>query len=156
MVMLAEQTRDIEHGRHDRAWRLLRRYIGSAAGIVLVVVPLAWIWMESLIRIIYGARYVGATDAARLMLLAAAVQLILGWTKSLPRLDREAGPAHHGTGASRSARSCRSSSSSGASTARPGQRAASVGSSLVLAAFWLVGLLRMRGRPLADVDGAVS
>ena len=124
MVMLAEQTRDIEHGRHDRAWRLLRRYIGSAAGIVLVVVPLAWIWMESLIRIIYGARYIGATDAARLMLLAAAVQLILGWTKSFPSRSGSRACARRDK-RSRSAPSCRSSSSSGASTARPEQRAAS-------------------------------
>ena len=96
--MLAEQTRDIEHGRHDRAWRLLRRYIGGATGIALVVVPLAWIWMESLIRVIYGARYIGATDAARLMLLAAAVQLDPRLDEVLPGLDREARLAHHRSG----------------------------------------------------------
>ena len=155
MVMLAEQTRDIEHGRHDRAWRLLRRYIGSAAGIVLVVVPLAWIWMESLIRIIYGARYIGATDAARLMLLAAAVQLILGWTKSFPVSIGK--PGMRTTGQALEIGTLVPlvlilGNLYGAAGAAGGV----FGSSLVLAAFWLVGLLRMRGRPLADVDGAVS
>ena len=35
-------------------------------------------------RIAYGHKYSGASDAARLMLLAGALQLVLAWTKSLP------------------------------------------------------------------------
>ena len=133
-------------GAHDRAWRLLRRYIGSAAGIVLVVVPLAWIWMESLIRIIYGARYVGATDAARLMLLAAAVQLILGWTKSFPVSIGRPGCAPTGQ-ALEIGTLVPLVLVLGSLYGAAGAAGGVFGSSLVLAAFWLVGLLRMRGAP---------
>ncbi len=40
--------------------------------------------MPHLIALVYGSRYLGATDAARLFLLTAAVQLVVGWTKSFP------------------------------------------------------------------------
>jgi O-antigen/teichoic acid export membrane protein len=40
--------------------------------------------MPDLLRIFYGQDYVGATDAARLMLLSAAVLVVSGWSKSFP------------------------------------------------------------------------
>ena len=146
MVLLAEQTRDIEHGRHDRAARLLRRYIGSAAGIVLVVVPLAWIWMESLIRIIYGARLrrrdgCRAADAPR---RRAAAHLRLD--EVVPRLDRAAGPADRSAQAIEIGVLVPLVLVLGALYGATGAAAASSARRLVLAAFWLVGLLRMRGR----------
>jgi O-antigen/teichoic acid export membrane protein len=33
---------------------------------------------------VFGAEYEGAVDAARIILLAAAVSFVIGWTKSLP------------------------------------------------------------------------
>lgn len=84
LVLLAEQTRDIEHGRADNASRLLRRYIGLTAAIAAVSVPPLWIWTPDLIRLVYKAQYVPATTAMRLMLVAAAVQLVLGWTRTYP------------------------------------------------------------------------
>ena len=41
-------------------------------------------WMPDLVRLVYSARYLGAADAARVFLLAAAVQFLVGWTKSFP------------------------------------------------------------------------
>jgi O-antigen/teichoic acid export membrane protein len=84
LVLLAEQTRDVEHGRADKAFRLLGRYIAATAVLSLVVTPLAWIAMPTLIRWTYKAKYVPAADAFRVMLLAAAVQLVFAWTKSFP------------------------------------------------------------------------
>ena len=85
LVLLAEQTRDVEHGRADRAYALLRRYIGGAVGArARRRAARSGSAMPTLVRWVYGARYVGATDAVRLMLVAAAIQLIFGWTKSFP------------------------------------------------------------------------
>ncbi len=84
LVLLAEQTRDIEHGRSDRAYRLLYHYILATLAGAVVIVPLVWLFTPTLVRVIYGLRYVGAVDAVRLILLAAAVQLVFGWTKSFP------------------------------------------------------------------------
>ena len=84
LVLLAEQTRDIEHGRADRAFALLRRYIAVTVVIGAVVTPLLWWAMPTLIRVVYKPKYVGAADAFRVMLLAAVVQLVFAWTKSFP------------------------------------------------------------------------
>jgi O-antigen/teichoic acid export membrane protein len=40
--------------------------------------------MPTLVRAIYKAKYVPASDAFRVMLLAAMVQLVFAWTKSFP------------------------------------------------------------------------
>jgi O-antigen/teichoic acid export membrane protein len=84
LVLLAEQTRDVEHGRAHRAYALLNRYIAGTIALGVVGVPLLWFAMPTLVRWVYGSRYLGATDAVRLMLVAAAIQLVFGWTKSFP------------------------------------------------------------------------
>jgi O-antigen/teichoic acid export membrane protein len=40
--------------------------------------------MPWLVRVFFGSDYAAATDAARIILVAAAIQLVLGWTKSFP------------------------------------------------------------------------
>ena len=40
--------------------------------------------MPWLVRVVLGTDYVPATDAARILLLAACLRLVLGWTKSFP------------------------------------------------------------------------
>jgi O-antigen/teichoic acid export membrane protein len=55
-----------------------------AAGLMLVAVPLFWLAMPFLVDLVFGEEYDGAVDAARIVLLAAALQLVLGWTKSFP------------------------------------------------------------------------
>jgi O-antigen/teichoic acid export membrane protein len=84
LVLLAEQTRDVEHGRIDRAYALLRRYIVATTALGIVITPVLWILMPTLIRWVLKAKYVPATNAFRVMLLAAAVQLVFAWTKSFP------------------------------------------------------------------------
>jgi len=84
MVLLTEQTRDWEHGRRSTVMRGVRRYSGLAALLMLVVVPPLYYWMPALVRFVYKASYVGAADAARVFLLAAAVLFLVGWTKSFP------------------------------------------------------------------------
>jgi len=84
LVLLAEQTRDVEQGRADRAFAFLRRYIGGTALLGIVGVPLLWLATPTLVRLVYGSRYLGASNAVRLMLVAAAIQLVFGWSKSFP------------------------------------------------------------------------
>jgi O-antigen/teichoic acid export membrane protein len=84
LVLLAEQTRDVEHGRTDRAVALLRRYVIWTTLLVVVAVPLVWFAVPTLIRWVYGARWVGASNPVRLMLVGAAIQLVFGWAKSFP------------------------------------------------------------------------
>lgn len=85
LVLLAEQTHDFEHGRIDRMRAMLRRYMLGTTALLLVATPLLWWAMAWLVPAVYGAKYGGeAVTAARLILVAAAVQVIFGWTKSFP------------------------------------------------------------------------
>jgi O-antigen/teichoic acid export membrane protein len=83
-VLISEQTRDVERGRSDRAYALLNRYIGATIAICVVVTPPLWIFMPTLVRIVFHAEYVPAANAFRVMLLAAVIQFVFGWTKSFP------------------------------------------------------------------------
>jgi O-antigen/teichoic acid export membrane protein len=83
--LFTEQTRDFEAGRHEQMYAMLRRYIAGTTLLMLVVVPVLWWLMPALMGLAYGHEFrVHATDAARLVLVAAALQLIWGWTKSFP------------------------------------------------------------------------
>jgi O-antigen/teichoic acid export membrane protein len=85
LVLLTEQTRDFEAGRHDRMYSLLWRYIVGTTALMIVAVPLFWWLMPYLLGFVYSNAYrAHATNAARFILLAAALQFIWGWTKSFP------------------------------------------------------------------------
>jgi O-antigen/teichoic acid export membrane protein len=84
MVLLTEQTRDWEKGRQSVVLRGVRRYSLIATVVAVIAVPPLLIWIPDLIRFVNGPEYVGAATAARLLVLAAAVQLVVGWTKSFP------------------------------------------------------------------------
>jgi O-antigen/teichoic acid export membrane protein len=84
MVLLAEQTREWERGRREVVFRSVRRYTLAALGLSVLVVPPLWLAMEWLLVHVYGDKYRAAAPAARLILLAAAMQLVVGWTKSFP------------------------------------------------------------------------
>lgn len=84
LILLTEQTRDWERGRLDEVLLGVRRYMLAAAGLCLVLVPLFWWLMPDLIELVFEARYLPATDAARVILIAASIQLAFGWTKSFP------------------------------------------------------------------------
>jgi O-antigen/teichoic acid export membrane protein len=84
LILLTEQTRDWERGDEARVLAGVRRYTLLATPLMLVVVPVLFWLMPDLIRLVFGERYLDATDAARLILIAAGIQLAIGWTKSLP------------------------------------------------------------------------
>lgn len=84
MVLLTEQTRDWEHGRQSVVMRGIRNYSALAALLMVVAVPPLYYWMPDLVRLVYHARFEGAANAARVFLFAAAVQFLVGWTKSFP------------------------------------------------------------------------
>ena len=84
LIMFTEQTRDWERGREREVLGSVRRYSLAALSLMAVVVPIAWWLMPDLVRLVLGEDYLGAVDAARLILVAAALQLVYGWTKSLP------------------------------------------------------------------------
>jgi O-antigen/teichoic acid export membrane protein len=84
MVLLTEQTREWERGRQGAVLAGVRRYSLVAFGLAVVAVPPLYVFLPDLIRRINGPEYVGAASAGRVLLLAAAVQLVVGWTKSFP------------------------------------------------------------------------
>ena len=84
LIMLTEQTRDWEAGSTDAVFASVKRFSLSALALMAVTVPPFFVFMPALIRIFYGHSYSPASDAARLMLLAGAIQFVLAWTKSLP------------------------------------------------------------------------
>ncbi|MFN2628777.1 MAG: lipopolysaccharide biosynthesis protein [Gaiellaceae bacterium] len=84
MILLTEQTHDWERGRQSAVLRGVRRYSLAAAALMAAALPpLLW-FMPDLIRLVYSAKYLGATDASRVLAVAAAVVFVVGWTKSFP------------------------------------------------------------------------
>src|SRR6266508_549096 len=114
LIMLTEQTRDWEAGSTDAVFASVRRFSLAAIALMVVTVPPLFVFMPDLIRLVFGSKYAPATDAARLMLLAGAIQLVLGriceatgaaaatliatgvfaavWLVSLDRIRREHAP----------------------------------------------------------------
>ncbi len=84
LIMLTEQTRDWEAGSTDAVFAGVRRFSLAALALMIVTVPPTFVFMPDLVRIAFGSKYAPASDAARLMLIAGAIQLVLAWTKSLP------------------------------------------------------------------------
>ncbi|HEY4412106.1 MAG TPA: hypothetical protein VGN06_03835, partial [Gaiellaceae bacterium] len=84
MMLLTDQTREWERGNQAAVLRGIRRYTLAAFGIALVAVPPIYVFLPDLIRLVNGPAYVAAAPASRVLLLAAAVQLVVGWTKSFP------------------------------------------------------------------------
>lgn len=84
LILLTEQTRDWEHGRERTVLAGVRRYTVGAAALMAVCVPVFFWAMPDLVRLVFGRQYLDAATAARVMLFAAALQLVYGWSKSLP------------------------------------------------------------------------
>ncbi len=84
LVMVTEQTRDWERGEHVSVLAGIRKYTLGAGAIMIVAVPVFFFAMPWLVETVFGAEYAGASNAARIVLLAAAIQFAIGWTKSLP------------------------------------------------------------------------
>jgi O-antigen/teichoic acid export membrane protein len=84
LVLLTEQTRDWEKGERRRILAGIRRYTRWAGALMVVAVPAFFLAMPWLVDLVFGAEYDDAVTAARIVLLAAAIQFTVGWTKSLP------------------------------------------------------------------------
>jgi O-antigen/teichoic acid export membrane protein len=84
MVLLTEQTREWERGNQHAVLRGIRNYSLLALTASVVLAPPLYVFIPQLIRHINGPGYVGASNAARLFILAAVVQFVIGWTKSFP------------------------------------------------------------------------
>jgi O-antigen/teichoic acid export membrane protein len=84
LMLLTEQTRDWEKGERSRVLGGVRSYTRWAGALMVVAVPIFFIAMPWLVRVVFGSEYDGAVTAARVVLLSAAVHFALGWTKSLP------------------------------------------------------------------------
>jgi len=84
LVLLTEQTRDWEKGERTRVLVGVRSYTLWAGALMALAVPLFFWAMPWLVETVFGAEYGAAVDAARIVLLAAAIQFAIGWTKSLP------------------------------------------------------------------------
>jgi O-antigen/teichoic acid export membrane protein len=84
LIMLTEQTRDWEAGSPETVFAGIRRFSVAAAALMAVTVPPVYVFMPDLVRTFLGSSYGPAANAARLILLAGAIQLVIAWTKSLP------------------------------------------------------------------------
>jgi O-antigen/teichoic acid export membrane protein len=84
LMMLTEQTRDWEKGERTRVLAGVRSYSKWAGAVMVVAVPVFFLAMPWLVEVVFGSEYSGAVDAARVVLLAAAIHFTIGWTKSLP------------------------------------------------------------------------
>jgi O-antigen/teichoic acid export membrane protein len=83
LILLTEQTREWERGRPEAVLAGLRRYVaGASLAMAVLIVPL-WLLMPKLIEVVLPD-YTAATNAARIVLIAGAIQLVFGWTKSFP------------------------------------------------------------------------
>ena len=83
-MLLTDQTHAWEKGNRQGVLAGVRTYTVVAAALMVVAVPIAFWAMPWLVEVVFGAEYLGAVDAARIILVAAAIQFALGWSKSLP------------------------------------------------------------------------
>ncbi len=83
MILLTEHTRDWERGDRAGVFAGIRRYsLGAAAAMAAVIAPLL-VFMPDLVRLL-GEDYEAAVTAARIVVVAAVLQFVFGWTKSFP------------------------------------------------------------------------
>jgi O-antigen/teichoic acid export membrane protein len=84
LILLTEQTRDWERGERRGVAAGVVRYSFGAAALMAATLPFFVWFMPDLIRLVFGSQFLDATDAARVVAVAAGLQLVYGWTKSIP------------------------------------------------------------------------
>ncbi len=84
LILLTEQTRDWEQGKTAEVMAGVRNYVRGATALVLVALVPGELLMGWMVRVFLGEQYMPAVPAARLILIAAAIQVVFGWSKSLP------------------------------------------------------------------------
>jgi O-antigen/teichoic acid export membrane protein len=84
LILLTEQTRDWERGTRQAVFAGIRRYMLGMAVVAAVILPPLLVFTPELAKLLFSAKNVGAVDATRIMILAGALRMIYGWTKSFP------------------------------------------------------------------------
>jgi len=84
LILLTEQTRDWERGTRDAVFAGIRRYMLGMAAVVVVILPLLLVFTPELAKLLFSAKNVGAVDATRIVIVAGALRMVYGWTKSFP------------------------------------------------------------------------
>ena len=152
LVLLTEQTRDWEKGARSSVLAGVRSYSKWAGAIMVVAVPVFFVAMPWLIRVVFGSEYDGAVHAARVILIAAAIHFTLGWTKSLPvTIGRpRLRIVTHGL---ETLVAIPLVAVLGAEWGATGAAVAVLASTLVFAGAWLVVITRLRAEVHAAADG---
>jgi O-antigen/teichoic acid export membrane protein len=84
LILLTEQTRDWERGSRDAVFAGIRRYMLGMTAVVVVILPLLLVFTPELAKLLFSAKNVGAVDATRIIIVAGALRMVYGWTKSFP------------------------------------------------------------------------
>ena len=84
LILLTEQTRDWERGTRDVVFAGIRRYMLGMAAVAVVILPLLLVFTPELAKLLFSAKNVGAVDATRIVIVAGALRMVYGWTKSFP------------------------------------------------------------------------
>ena len=84
LILLTEQTLDWERGTRDAVFAGIRRYTLAAALLTIVALPLLLVFTPDIARLLFSKKNLGAVDATRIVIIAGALRMIFGWTKSFP------------------------------------------------------------------------
>ncbi len=84
LILLTEQTRAWERGTRDAVFAGIRRYmLGMTVVAGAILVPLL-VFTPELAKLLFSAKNAGAVDATRIVIVAGALRMVYGWTKSFP------------------------------------------------------------------------
>jgi O-antigen/teichoic acid export membrane protein len=84
LILLTEQTRDWERGTRGAVFEGIKRYMLGMTAAAAVILPPLLVFTPELARLLFSAKNVGAVDATRIVIVAGALRMVYGWTKSFP------------------------------------------------------------------------
>ena len=84
LILLTEQTRDWERGTRDAVFSGIRKYTAAMLAVAVILLPLLLVFTPEIVRLLFTHKNIGAANAMRLVIAAAAVRMVFGWTKSFP------------------------------------------------------------------------
>ncbi|HEX6662101.1 MAG TPA: oligosaccharide flippase family protein [Gaiellaceae bacterium] len=84
LILLTEQTRAWERGTRDVVFAGIRRYMVGMTAVSAVILPVLLVFTPELAKLLFSAKNVGAVDATRIVIVAGALRMVYGWTKSFP------------------------------------------------------------------------
>ena len=84
LILLTEQTRAWERGTREAVFDGIRRYMLGMSALAVVILPPLLVFTPELAKLLFSAKNVGAVDATRIVIVAGALRMVYGWTKSFP------------------------------------------------------------------------